>query len=84
MVLFDMNRPEYEFGKEDPDEVFDLIDPNSYQEIKVVPHEAYSFYQEWKDRGERGAPPWGKIPHVFVKGMIDITNCEIVDWRDPI
>jgi hypothetical protein len=65
MVLFDMNRPEYEFGKEDSDDVFDLIDPNYYQEITGVPREAYSFYQDWKDRGERGAPPWGKIPHVL-------------------
>lgn len=84
MALFDMNRPEYEFGKDDPDEVFDLIDPKTYQEIRKIPDQAYSFFQEWKDRGEKGAPAWGKIPHVFVKGKIDISNCEIIDWRDPL
>ncbi len=83
-VLFDMNRSEYEFGKDDPDEVFDLIDPQNYLEIRTVPAAAYTFFQEWKDRGERGAPAWGRIPHVFVKGQINVEGLEIIDWRDPI
>lgn len=83
-VLFDMNRSEYEFGKDDPDEVFDLMDSQTYREIRIIPAAAYAFFQEWKSRGEKGAPAWGKIPHVFVKGQIDIKDCEIIDWRDPI
>ncbi len=83
-VLFDMNRPEYEFGKDDPDSVFDLIDPKNYQEIGSIPNEAILFYQEWRDCGEVGAPAWGKIPHVFVLGSLNTAKCEIIDWRDDI
>ena len=36
-------------------------------------------FQEWKDRGERGAPAWGKIPHVFVRGKINVEGLEIFD-----
>lgn len=53
-------------------------------EIGEVPKEAYEFFQEWKDRGEKGAPAWGKIPHVFVKGKISVEGLEIIDWVDPI
>lgn len=83
IALFDMNREGYEFGKEDPDHVFDLVSVDSYRELKIVPPEAYAFFNEWKDRGERGAPAWGRIPHIFIKGPVDITGCEIIDWRDP-
>ena len=79
-----MNRKEYEFGKDDPDHVFDLINTKDYRELKTVPSEAYEFFREWKQRGERGAPAWGKVPHIFVKGPIDISGCEVVHWRDPV
>lgn len=85
LVFFDMNHPKYEFGLEsDPEVAFKLINPSLYNEVKEVPKEAYEFFQEWKNRGEHGAPAWGKIPHVFVKGSIDITGFEIIDWRKPI
>ncbi len=85
LCFFDMNRPEYEFGLEnDPESVFELIDINTYKEIKEIPQEAQQFYQEWKDRGERGAPAFGKIPHVFVKGSISVKDLDIIDWRDEI
>ncbi len=83
IALFDMNREGYEFGIEDPDHVFDLVSVESYREIKVVPQEAYTFFNEWKERGERGAPAWGKIPHIFIRGPINVTECDIIDWRDP-
>jgi hypothetical protein len=85
LCLFDMNHPDYEFGlEEDPPSAFELITSSTYREIKLVPPEAFSFYDEWKVRGERGAPPWGKIPHVFVSGTIDIDGLNVIDWRDPI
>lgn len=80
IALFDMNREGYQFGKEDPDHVFDLISTDSYRELKIVPPAAYTFFNEWKQRGEASAPAWGKIPHIFIKGSIDITGCDIIDW----
>ncbi|MBY0555457.1 hypothetical protein K2P97_13070 [bacterium] len=82
-ILFDMNRPGYAFGEDEPEDIFDWIDPKKYEEITKVPAEAFEFYQEWKTRGEPGAPAWGKIPHVLVKGPINISDCEVIDWRDP-
>jgi hypothetical protein len=84
VAYFDMNRDGYEFGKEDPDHVFDLVAPEEYNELRIVPPQAYEFFNEWKERGERGAPAWGKIPHIFVKGSIDVSGCEIIDWREPL
>jgi len=85
LCLFDMNDPNYEFGlEEDPSSAFELVTPSTYREIRSVPLEAYDFYQEWKGRGERGAPAWGKIPHVFVKGTIDTDGLKVIDWRNPI
>jgi hypothetical protein len=83
--LFDMNHPDYVFGlEEDPPSAFELITSSTYREIRIVPPEAYRFYAEWRVRGERGAPAWGKIPHVFVNGTIDIDRLNVIDWRDPI
>lgn len=79
-----MNRPEYQFGQDDPDSVFDLIDPKTYQEIKIVPKQVKEFYIEWKERGEEGAPIWGKVPHIFVNHEINISDCETIDWKNPI
>ncbi|MFG1499550.1 hypothetical protein ABMA70_05015 [Halobacteriovorax sp. XZX-3] len=85
LVIFDMNRPEYEFGLEtDPDSCFEIINHDTYEEIKIVPPEALSFFEDWKSRGERSAPAWGKVPHIFVKGSIDTSGLEIIDWRDPV
>lgn len=80
-----MNRPDYEFGLEkDPEFCFDLINPDLYEEVRVVPREAIEFYKEWGRRGERGAPAWGKIPHVLVQDSLDTSSLEIIDWRDSI
>ncbi len=84
IALFDMNRKGYEFGKEDPDHVFDFVNIDDYRELKIVPPQAYTFFKEWKQRGERDSPAWGKVPHIFIKGPIDITGCEIIDWRDSV
>lgn len=83
-VLFDMNRREYAFGEEDPDEAFDILDSDRYREVKIVPQQAYDFYWEWQRRGEPGAPAWGKIPHVFVRGAVNVAGCEVIDWRDLV
>jgi len=83
LAYFDMNVSDYEFGLvEDPDSAFNLIEHDNYVESKVIPKEAIDFFCEWRDRGESGAPAWGKIPHVFIKGSIDVTGYEIIDWRD--
>lgn len=83
-IFFDMNRPGYVFGEEEPDIIIDWIDSDTYIEISEVPEAAFAFYREWKERGERGAPAWGKIPHVMVRGPVSVEGCEIIDWRDPI
>ena len=65
IAFFDMNRTEYEFGKDDPDHVFELVNMEDYRELKTVPSEAYEFFRDWKQRGERGAPAWGNVPPHF-------------------
>ncbi|MFG1591940.1 hypothetical protein [Halobacteriovorax sp. CON-3] len=46
LVIFDMNRAEYEFGLEtDPDSCFEIINHDTYEEIKIVPPEALSFFE---------------------------------------
>jgi len=83
-ILFDMNRPGYVFGEDEPEEIFDWVTPANYRMIRQLPLEAIEFYQEWKTRGEPGAPAYGKIPHIMVKGPVSVKDCKIVDWRDSI
>jgi hypothetical protein len=82
-IYFDMNRTgSYVFGQGESEEMFDLITPENYQIMNSLPQEALDFYQQWKDRGEKGAPFMGRIPHVMVKGLVSIKNCRIIDWKD--
>lgn len=82
-VYFDMNSTgTYVFGEDEPDEMFELITPETYKILTSIPKEALEFYNQWKARGERGAPAMGRIPHVMVKGQVSIENCKIIDWKN--
>lgn len=82
-VFFDMNKTgTYIFGEEEPDEMFELITPKNYKILDDLPKEALEFYQQWKDRGEKGAPAMGRIPHLMVKGQISIEKCKTIDWKN--
>ncbi len=85
LCYFDMNREGYEFGLEkDPEHAFDLIDASTYNEFKYIPVEAVQFYKDWKSQGQKGAPLWGKIPHVFVQGEININGLDVFDWKSVV
>lgn len=82
-VVFDMNRTgSYVFGDDEPEELFELVNDNSYRMLTSLPPEALEFYQQWKLRGERSAPAMGRIPHLMVMGPVSVKDCAIIDWRD--
>lgn len=84
-IKFDMNvTGNYVFGEDEPEVMFDWVTPQNYKILDAVPAEAIEFYKQWRDRGERGAPAMARIPHVMVKGHIDIADCKVIDWRDPV
>ncbi len=62
--------------------MFDWVTPESYKIMKSIPSEAIGFYEQWKARGERGAPAMARIPHIMVKGRVSISECKIIDWKD--
>lgn len=81
-VYFDMNKTgSYVFGDDEPEEMFEVITPETYSILTSLPVEAVEFYTQWKERGERGAPAMGRIPHVMVKGKVSISGCAIIDWK---
>lgn len=82
-IWFDMNRAEnYVFGEDEPEEMFNWVTPESYKILEHIPQEAIVFYEQWKARGERGAPAMARIPHVMVRGRVSISDCKIIDWKD--
>lgn len=84
-VCFDMNKTgKYVFGEDEPEELFERVTPENYQILKSLPKEALDFYQQWKDRGERGAPFMGRVPHVMVQGHVSVAGCRVIDWRDQV
>lgn len=81
MALLDVNHPDYEFGLEqDPETAFTLVNATNFEAIQSVPKEAYEFFESWKQRGAKSAPPWAKIPHLFVQGSIRVESCKVIDW----
>lgn len=83
-IYFDMNKTgSYVFGEDEPEEMFEIITPQTYQILTSLPVEALEFYNQWKERGERGAPAMGRIPHVMVRGRVSIFDCQIIDWKTP-
>lgn len=82
-LYFDINHPAYKFGFErDPEEVFSLIDWKDYAELNGVPQPAIEFFEKWKSDGQLWAPAFGKIPHVFVMGEINVEGLQVIDWAE--
>jgi len=54
-----------------------------FQEITAVPAETVEWYRKLA-RQERFGAHFVGVPHILVKGPIDIEGVEIVNWRDPI
>jgi hypothetical protein len=61
---------------------YDLIDWTTYAELEAVPAQTLEWYRRLAERGLRGVTFVG-IPHVMVRGPIDIEGCPIVDWSAP-
>lgn len=82
-IIFDMNcTGTYVFGEDEPDEMFSWVTPETYKIIDKIPSEAIEFYQQWKNRGERGAPAMARIPHLMTKGRVSIEGCRVLNWKD--
>lgn len=56
-----------------------LIDPEQYHELREVPQNTIEYYKESAQKGERPFL-FHLIPHVFIKGSVDISNAEIIRW----
>lgn len=56
-----------------------LINPEQYQELLEVPQDTIEYYKEVAQKGERPFL-FHLIPHVFIKGAVDISNAEIIRW----
>ena len=68
-IKFDMNIADnYVFGEDEPEEMFEWVTPQNYKILESIPPEAIDFYNQWRCRGEKGAPAMARIPHVMVKG----------------
>ena len=63
-----------------PDE-FELLDIDKYAELKEVPIKTINHYRWCAENNKRPFLHHG-IPHVLVKGEIDISNAKVVTWAD--
>lgn len=84
-AIFDMNSSEkYELGGEDADELYELFSPDAYKMIETLPESSRKGYEASRDRGENSPLIFGRLPHVMVKGPVNIAGCKIVRWSDPL
>ena len=60
---------------------FMRIDSKSYAELDCVPHETLSWYTRLVREGRFGGHFVG-IPHILVKGPIDVRDLDIINWKD--
>jgi len=56
-----------------------LVDPEKYQELSEVPPNTIEYYEEVAQKGEKPFL-FHLIPHMFIKGAVDVSNAEIIRW----
>jgi hypothetical protein len=61
----------------DPDE-FQIIAIEAYKEIEAVPQKAFDWYRELANKGGEIRLPFRYIPHLLVKGAVEISEAEII------
>ena len=61
----------------DPDE-FKIISIEEYQEIEEVPQKAFEWYRELANKGGKIRLRFRYVPHLFVKGVVEISKAEII------
>lgn len=65
----------------DADEI-EIIRPEQYKELHALPAETRAWYRSLHARGLFGAF-FHLIPHVFIKGPVDLSDAQIIDWNEP-
>jgi hypothetical protein len=58
------------------------LDVATYAELTIVPEETRRWYDRLAARGRHGADFVG-VPHVLIKGEIDIAGLDVIRWADP-
>ncbi len=61
----------------------ECIDSSTFEEIPEVSPETIEWYRRLASQGRFGAHFVG-VPHVLVKGAIDIAGVEVMRWSDPL
>lgn len=61
---------------------FELIKAEGYNELTHLPNATLEWYRHLHEQGKFGAH-FHAIPHVMVKGTVDIDNVRIIDWKEP-
>ena len=64
-----------------PDQIVILDERQAVRLSKEVPPSTLEYYRFEKLHGRRPLV-FNGIPHIFLKGEIDISDCEIVDWTE--
>lgn len=54
----------------------------TYSELTIVPEGTRRWYDRLVARGKHGGDFMG-VPHVLVKGEIDIVGLNVIRWADP-
>jgi hypothetical protein len=58
------------------------FDAATYTEMTDLPERTLAWYDTLIAAGRTGAQ-FHTVPHVLVRGRVDIGDAEVVDWRDP-
>lgn len=63
------------------DEDVELIELDKYEELNAMPKETIDYYQASANNREKPLL-FHLIPHVLIRGTIDISNAEMITWKN--
>ncbi|MNI08148.1 hypothetical protein D3C73_611720 [compost metagenome] len=79
----------YRYSKENFKGIFDdvdsseieLLDIQGYRELDRLPEDTIDYYREQIRLGNKFGV-YHFVPHIFIKGEVDIEHVEIIDWSE--
>ncbi|MDR6550415.1 hypothetical protein J2736_001598 [Paenibacillus qinlingensis] len=60
----------------------ELLEAQGYRELKQLPLETIDYYKIQISSGNKFFGLYHFVPHVFIKGEVDVEHAEIIDWNE--
>ncbi len=75
--------PDEETGMPINEKNIEILHTEKYRELKELSEETLDWYKKLHQEGKFGAH-FHTLPHVMAKGEIDVSDVDIIDWKEPM